>query len=293
MHPETEETNCGMYRVQLLDRHKALLRCLPGSGGDRHLKAWHERGLPMPVTIALGGPPALTWAASVSLPDGVDEMDYVGYLSGEPVPMLRCQCSELAAPAAAEIIIEGKIWPAEEQLEGPFGNHTGSYSPAVPAPVIRVEKVLIRPEAIYPCTVVGPPPMENIYLAQATQQMLLPLLQHDHPWVMAVHMPVEGIFHRAAMVVVDSDCSWSLDQIRSALVTSMLLKKSKLIILLDEDVPRGSLRHVYWHIVNKMKCTKDADGVLIDARTPSGWSRVVQDPDLVASVNKRWSEFGL
>ena len=178
-HPVTGDTNCGLYRVQLQDRHRALLRCHPGSGGAAHLKAWHDMGEAMPVAVALGGPPALTCAASMSLPEHVSEVNFIGYLMDSAVAMSPCKKSQLSVPAASEIVVEGRIFPGETMPEGPFGNHTGYYAPSAPAPVLRVQSISMKQEAIYPCTVVGPPPMENIHLARTTERLLLPLLRHD------------------------------------------------------------------------------------------------------------------
>ena len=84
-HPETPEQNCGMYRLQVVDKETALIRFHPGSGGGEHLKAWHARGEAMPISVVLGGPPALTLCAGMSLPAGVAETDFVNYLTGHSV----------------------------------------------------------------------------------------------------------------------------------------------------------------------------------------------------------------
>ncbi len=296
-HPETGDTNCGLYRVQLVSRDRALLRCHPGSGGAIHLQAWHDKGLPMPIAIALGGPPALTWAASVSLPDDVSELNYVGYLTGSPVPMNCCITSEIKIPASAEIIIEGKVLPGERLPEGPFGNHTGYYTPSSPAPVIRVESIRMRTDAIYPCTVVGPPPMENVYLAKATERMLLPLLQYDHPWVVDVHMPIESIFHRVAFVYVQVDCEKLKEEIAEALQASMLLKNAKMTVLMDEGSVGEGLSRSYWKVMNSgdlmdVVARKD-NTVVVDARISYDKKLVELDRKLLQKFMLRWKQQGI
>lgn len=296
-HPETNFTNCGMYRVQVVDRNRAMLRCHPGSGGAEHLAAWHERGKAMPVAIALGGPPVMTWLAGVSLPGDVSEIDFAGYVAGHPLAMARCRDKHLAVPATAEIVLEGHVWPDEKLTEGPFANHTGRYEPAAPAPVLRIERVSLRQGAIYPCTVVGPPPRENSCLAELTVRTLLVLLQFDHPWVIDLHLPAEGVFHRAAMVAVAPDCSLSLQEISNALWTSVLLKNSRLLILLDNDTPLSDFSAVYWRIVNANRLTEayyaDTHRVVIDARSLAGARRVEPDEDIVQKITARWQEYGL
>lgn len=296
-HPDTYMANCGMYRVQLVDRDKALLRCHPGSGGAEHLAAWHGRGQAMPVAIALGGPPVLTWLAGVSLPGDVAETDFAGYVLGHPLALARCRDKRLAVPATAEIVIEGRIFPGEELTEGPFGNHTGRYEPAAPAPVIRAERVSMREGAVYPCTLVGPPPRENSCLAELTERTLLVLLQFDHPWVLDLHMPVEGIFHRAAFVAVAPDCTQSLQDMSQALWSSALLKNSRLLVLLDAGTPLRDFGVVYWRVVNATgladPCSIDTQRVVLDARSPAGSRKVEADVELVKTIMARWHEYGL
>jgi 4-hydroxy-3-polyprenylbenzoate decarboxylase len=296
-HPETGTDNCGMYRVQLVGRDRALLRCHPGSGGAAHLAAWHARGEAMPVAITLGGPPIMTWLAGVSLPGCVKETAFAGYLSGRPMQMGRCRDFNLAVPATAEIVIEGRIFPGEELVEGPFGNHTGRYVPASPAPVIRVEKISMREGAVFPCTVVGPPPMENVQLAALTAQILLPLLQFDHPWVHDLYMPPESIFHGAAMIAVAPECGLSFEEISRALWASALLKNSKLLLLLDRDAPLRDSGAVYWRLLNSVvwPASPHIDGqkVALDARTPAGSRRVATGDELEQNVLRRWHEYGL
>ncbi len=294
--PDNGQQNCGMYRVQIQNKHTALLRCHPGSGGGSHMAAWHARGKAMPVAIVLGGPPVLTWCAGVSLPANVSEIEFASYLSGQSISMTKCQDSDLHVPSNAEIVIEGDILPGEEQPEGPFGNHTGYYVPASPAPVVRVKSVHMREGAVYPCTVVGPPPMENIYLAQAAERLMLPLLQHDHPWIIDIHMPLEGIYHRAALVSVDA-AKIPLEEIGKVLWQSTLLRNSRLMVLLDRDSDLRKGSNVYWQAINadpwKNSVWIDGEKMVIDARRSSQKEIVRSDQSTLDKVMKRWQEFNL
>jgi 4-hydroxy-3-polyprenylbenzoate decarboxylase len=292
--PVTKEANCGIYRIQLVDRHTALLRCHPGSGGAQHIKAWHDRGEAMPVAIALGGPPALTCAAAISLPQSVPEVNFVGYLTGSAVAMAPCEATRLPVPATAEMVIEGRVLPGETMPEGPFGNHTGYYAASSPAPVLRITNVSMKRNAIYPCTVVGRPPMENIHLARTAERLLLPLLQHDCPWVRDVHMPGESIFHRVSLVHVDNEGVPELEAVRGALEASALLRGAKLIVLVDED-PRGlDQREIYWRLINGLMQTRLADGVVTDARSgPGGEKKIVPSEQVRKTLETRWPEYGL
>jgi 4-hydroxy-3-polyprenylbenzoate decarboxylase len=283
--------------VQIAGSDRALLRCHPGSGGAEHLHAWQARCEPMPVAIALGGPPILTWLAGLPLPEGVTETSFAGYLNDRPLRMARCRDTALAVPAAAEIVIEGWVQPGEVRPEGPFGNHTGRYVPASPAPVIRVTRISLREGAVCPCTLVGPPPMENLHLAEHAARILLPLLQYDHPWVTDLHLPPEGIFHRAAMVAVADGCRLSAAEIGRALWSSLLLKKARLVVLLDSDTVLSDPHNVYWRVINSCPWPpahhNDDGRVILDARTLTGEQRVAVDDDTARVIARRWREYGL
>lgn len=268
-HPVSGQQNCGMYRVQILDKQTALIRCHPGSGGSAHMSVWHALGKAMPIAISLGGPPALTWCAGVSLPDNVSEYDFSGYLSGRPIAVAQCQNSGLHVPSLSEIIIEGVILPGEVRDEGPFGNHTGYYSLRSPAPVLRVKSVFMRESAVYPCTVVGPPPMENVCLAWAAGRLMLPLLQYDCPWISDLHMPLEGIYHKAVLISVDAPKT-PMPELDRMLRQTRFLHNSRLIVLTDKGCNLGNAAEVYWRFVNAgpwgQSVLINGDTMTIDAR---------------------------
>ena len=269
-HPDSGQQNCGMYRVQILDKQTALIRCHPGSGGGAHLAAWHAQGLAIEVHIIEEPITDKYGYAGASLPGEVSELKFAGYLTGQPSSLAECQNSDLCVPSTAEFVIEGEIFPGEEQLEGPFGNHTGYYSPAISAPVLRVKSVHMRESAVYPCTVVGPPPMENMYLAQAAERLLLPLIQHQYPCIVDLHMPLEGVYHHAALVSVDNQ-EISMQEISNALRQTTLLRNSRLIVLLGSGNDLQDVAKVYWRIINADDWTRsvyiDGDKMTIDARS--------------------------
>ena len=151
----------------------------------------------------------------------------------------------------------------------------------------------MKQDAIYPCTVVGPPPMENIYLARTSERILLPLLQHDCPWVRDVHMPDESIFHRVALVHIEHDCRLDIDEIRDALKSSMLLKGSKLLILVDEEPDNRDLKKAYWQIINSLGQSKSFIGEVIDARTEPGAQKVLRSEVTLRKIDARWRDYGL
>src|SRR3989454_255541 len=132
-----------------------------------------DPGKVMPVAIALGGDPALIYAASAPLPPSVDEVVFAGWLRGRGVEMVACRTIDLEAPAQAEIVLEGYVDPRERRLEGPFGDHTGYYSLAREYPVFHLTAITRRARPIYPTTIVGRPPAEDYWLGKATERLVV------------------------------------------------------------------------------------------------------------------------
>ena len=294
-HPDGGALNCGIYRIQQHDRHTATVRCRAGSGAAGHLAAWHSRDLAMPVAVALGGPPALTWAAGAPLPAAVEEAAFCGYLTGQRLAMSNCQTSRLLVPATAEVVIEGVIAPGDTRHEGPFGNHTGSYDAEVAAPVLRVLSVHAREGAICPWTLVGPPPRENLQMARATASLFLPLVKMALPTLQGLHMPPEGIYHRAALVTVEPGEDRPLAEVASLLWGSLLLKGSRLLVIGVADHDPHEPAAVFWRVLNRVDWARDLlvenGRLVIDARRLPAGSPVRPDPLMLAAVLARWAEY--
>ncbi|NJC89026.1 MAG: UbiD family decarboxylase [Desulfuromonas sp.] len=295
--PDGGALNCGMYRIQIHDSHTATMRCRSGSGAARHLAAWHARGVAMPVAVALGGPPILNWAAAASLPGDVEEAAFCGYLRGRPLSLSNCQSCDLQVPASAEVVIEGVIEPGATRSEGPFGNHTGSYDVETVAPVLKVLSVHAREGAICPWTLVGPPPMENIQLARATAGLFLPLVRMSLPTLRSLHLPAEGMFHRAALVTVDPDEKRPLKEVARLLWGTSLLKGARLLVIGAADHDPRDPSAVFWRVLNRTDWQRDLlienSQMAIDARRLPSGEPVHCDPGVLAKVYARWHEYGL
>ena len=294
--PETGALNCGMYRVQKHEAMKATIRFRQGSDGMRHLSAWHARGKALPVAVALGGPPVLTWAASLPLPSGICEIAFSRYLAGSAVEMSSCQTSDLLAPTRAEIVIEGEIPPGAWRRDGPFGNHTGWYDIEEHAPEMQVNKVYVRTDAVFPWTLVGPPPQENVAMARAAFTVLLPLVQMAVPSVRQLYMPDEGIFHGVAFITLDAEDERQLTVVAEQLWETHLLKGARLLVLGGEDQDAHDPSSVFWRVLNRTNWKQDlliaGERLAVDARRMRG--PVVRcAPQVATQVERRWTEYSI
>ena len=193
------KSNCGMYRMQVFDKTTTGMHWQRQKDGRRHAQEASRR---IPVAVALGGPPVLTYAATAPLPPDVFEMLLAGFLQRRRVPMVRCGIHDILVPAESDIVLEGWVDPNELRREGPFGDHTGYYSQADDYPVFHVERVTRRRDAIFPATVVGIPPKEDGFLGQATERIFLPLLRRVHGEIRDLHLPPEGVFHNLVLAQV-------------------------------------------------------------------------------------------
>ena len=203
--PETGLRNVGMYRMQRFDKRTTGMHWHMHKTGARHYDAYKRLGEKMPVVVTLGGDPAYTYAATAPMPDNMDEYLLAGFLRQKPVKLVKALTCDIRIPADCDFVIEGYVDPAEEKaVEGDFGDHTGFYSLKDLYPRFHVTCITHRRGAIYPATVVGVPPQEDAYIAEATEKIFLaPIRLAVQPEVRDLWMPVEGTAHNLAVVSID------------------------------------------------------------------------------------------
>ncbi|MEE9602625.1 MAG: UbiD family decarboxylase, partial [Thermoguttaceae bacterium] len=190
-HPGPENSNLGMYRVQIsggryVPNREAGLHYQLHRGIAVHHASAIGSGVKLPVNVFIGGPPAMTVAAVMPLPEGVSELAFAGVLGRRRVPMI-CRAGQLPIHAQADFCISGFIDPIRQLPEGPFGDHLGYYSLAHDFPVLRVVKVYHRKDAIWPFTVVGRPPQEDTIFGQLIHELVGPIIPKTIPGVREVH----------------------------------------------------------------------------------------------------------
>jgi 4-hydroxy-3-polyprenylbenzoate decarboxylase len=262
---ETGRRNAGMYRLQVFDRNTTGMHWHIHKDGSHYFQEYRRARRRMPVAVAIGTDPAVTYAATAPLPRGVDEMILAGFIRRSPVRMARCVTVDLEVPAEAEFVLEGYVDPEEFRLEGPFGDHTGYYSLVDNYPVFHLTALTHRRNPVYSATIVGRPPMEDCYLAKATERIFLPLLGAIHPEVRDFWMPWEGVFHNIVVMSIDKEYPGHARRIMSAVWGQGQMSFSKAVALVDASVDLKNPQKVFKTILNEVDIESDiyiTDGVL-------------------------------
>ncbi len=293
--PETGVQNVGMYRMQVTGRNTTFMHWQRHKGGAAHFRRWRERGeRRMPVAVALGADPATMYTPTAPLPPGIDEYLFSGFLRKTPLRVTECTTSDLRVPAEAEIVLEGYVDPQEPLgLEGPFGDHTGFYTPVDRFPVFHIEKITHRKGAIYPSTIVGRPPMEDFYLGGATERIFLPLLRLTLPEIVDYHMPAEGIFHNLVFVAIRKEYPGHAFKVMNGLWGQGLMSLAKVLVIVDAGIDVKNPAEVWWYALNNIDPERDiiftygpADDLDHAARGPAFGSKMGIDG------TRKWHEEG-
>lgn len=293
--PETGVRNVGCYRMQKLDRRSTAMHWQIHKTGARHFRRAKELGKDrLDVAVALGGDPALTYAATAPLPDGIDEWMFAGFLRQRAVATVRCKTVDLEVPADADFVLEGYVDPREELVaEGPFGDHTGYYTPVDRFPRFHVTAITRRADAIYPATVVGPPPMEDAWLGKATERLFLPLLRMIFPEIVDMNLPVEGAFHNLVLVSIRKQYPFHAARLAHGLWGSGQMSFSKVICVLDEDVDVQDVGQVAWRLLANLDPKRDlafVDGPI--DQLDHGASQALWGSKVCIDGTRKWREEG-
>jgi len=201
-HPRTGQHNLGMYRMQIFDGQTTGMHWQIHKGGGFHYHEAESAGQALPVTVFLGGPPALIASAIAPVPEQLPELMITSLILGDKLPVTPDPIGRHRLVAEAEFAIHGVVPPFERRPEGPFGDHYGYYSLQHDFPVFRVSHVWRRKDAIYPATVVGEPRQEDYYLGEFLQRLLSPAFPMAMPGVRDLWTYGETGFHSLAAAVV-------------------------------------------------------------------------------------------
>ncbi len=314
---DTGKQNVGIYRMQVKGPRRLGLQPVPTHDLARHLHTAEQRGEDLPVAIALGNDPVITLTASMSLAYEQSEYEMAGALRGAPAPIAVAPATGLDVPWGCEVLLEGRMLAGVREIEGPFGEFTGHYSGGRRMPVIEVDRVSWRTDAIFEALYLGMPWTELDYLlGPATCVPLLKQLRQDFPEVTAVN----AMYTHGLLAIVSTARRYGgfakAVGLRT-LTTPHGLGYCKVVIVVDEDVDPFDLPQVMWAITTKFNPAYDlvnlpnmpvlaldpsseppgiTDKLIIDATTPIAPERrghfrqPVSDPADTAAWIARLSE---
>ena len=318
---KTGQRNVGTYRMQKIDTRTMAMHWQIHHDGAAHHREYRQAGVTMPVAVAIGGDPVMSYIGTAPLPTGIDEILFAGFLRKANVPMVQGKTIDMLVPADADIVIEGYIEPDETCMEGPFGDHTGYYSLEDKYPVFHITGITHRKNPIYQTIIVGKPPMEDCYMGKATERIFLPLIKTQLPELIDMNLPLFGVFHNFALISIDKRYPFHAKKIMHSLWGLGQLMFSKIIVVVDKNVDVQSVEEVLFRVGSNVDPKRDVtivEGPVdvldhaapligagskmgIDATTKwreEGYQRewpdeITMSQEMIDFVNKRWEEYGL
>lgn len=226
-----------MYRLQVYDKNHLGLHWQIHKDSQLFFHEYAKAKVKMPVSIAIGGDLLYTWCATAPLPYGIYELMLYGFIREKKVRVMPCLNNPLSVPSDCDIVIEGFVDCEKLELEGPFGDHTGYYTPIEPYPVLEVKTISYKKDSIYLATVVGKPPLEDKYMGYLTERLFLPLLQTHAPNLIDYYMPENGVFHNLILAKIHTHYNAHAKQVMHAFWGVGQMSFVKHAIFVNEDAP--------------------------------------------------------
>jgi 4-hydroxy-3-polyprenylbenzoate decarboxylase len=315
---DTGVRNVSMYRMQKIDRRSTFMHWQIHKDGRADLLAAEDGRIP--VAVAIGLDPVTAYSASAPLPKHIGELMVAGFLKGSAVELVQAKTVDLQVPANAEIVLEGHVSRDDVGLEGPFGDHTGFYTPAEEFPIFRITAMTMRRDAIYPSIVVGKPPAEDEWLAKATERIFLPAIRISVPELVDYDLPTAGAFHNCVIVSIRKRFPGHAKKVMHAVWGLGLLSLSKSVVVVDEDVDVHDYEQVFFRVCANVDPKRDvllSEGPIdqldhattlqsyggklgIDATAKGSaegareWPPEIEmSAEVKALVDRRWSEYGI
>jgi 4-hydroxy-3-polyprenylbenzoate decarboxylase len=320
--PETQVRNLGVYRLQVIGSKKAIMHWQVHKRGALHYQMNKEKMQKTEVAIVIGADPATVFSAVAPVPEGLDKFLFAGITRGKGIELVKCRTVDVEVPASAEVVLEGYVDPSEMNLEGPFGDHTGYYTPPEPYPTFTLTGIMMRNNPIYLTTVVGKPILEDAYIGKVIERSFLPLVKMFQPEVVDFSMPAAGWFQGIAIVSIKKRYPGQAKKVMMGLWGMGQLSLTKILIVVDEDVSVHDINDVIWAVTTRSDPKRDTmliENVPTDSLDPAspllnlgskmgidatkktkeeGFERPVQeealpDKSTINLVTKKWNEYGL
>jgi 4-hydroxy-3-polyprenylbenzoate decarboxylase len=320
-HPESAVPNMGVYRMQIIDEKRAIMHWQIHKRGAEHYQIMKKSNKRIEVAVAIGADPATIFSAVAPVPEGLDKFLFSGITRKKGIKLVKCSTVDLEVPANAEIVLEGYVSPNDVVMEGPFGDHTGYYTPAELFPTFTLTAIMQRHDPIYLTTVVGKPILEDAYIGKVIERSFLPLIQMLQPEVVDISMPPECWFQGLAVVSVRKRYPGQAKKVMMGLWGMGQLSLTKILVAVDPDIDVHNTREVLWAITTRADPKRDTmiiDNTPTDTLDPAsplpnlgskmgidatskwrdeGYAREAQelavvDEETRSLVNRKWREYG-
>ena len=321
-HPETGVRNLGVYRIQIVDKTHALMHWQKHKRGAHHGDISKDKGEKIPTAIIIGGEPATVFSSIAPVPEGLDKYLFAGITRKEGIKTVKCKTIDLDVPANAEIVLEGYVDPADIRDEGPFGDHTGYYTPVEQYPTFTLTGIMRRKNPVYVTTVVGKPILEDAFIGKVIERSFLPLIRMFHPEVIDFSMPPAGWFQGFAIISIKKRYPGQAKKVMMGLWGMGQLSLTKMFVVVDDDINVHDMNDVIWAITTRADAARDtiiinnAPTDTLDPASPlvnfgskmgidatqktkeEGYEREIQqqvkvDEKTKNLVDSKWSEYGL
>ena len=321
-HPETGVRNLGVYRMQILDSKTALMHWQKHKRGAHHSDISREKGEKIPTAIIIGSDPATVFSAIAPVPEGLDKYLFAGITRKRGIRTVKCKTIDLEVPSNAEIVLEGYVDPTDLRDEGPFGDHTGYYTPVEIYPTFTLTGIMRRKDPIYVTTVVGKPILEDAYIGKVIERSFLPLIRMFHPEVVDFSMPAAGWFQGMAIISIKKRYPGQAKKVMMGLWGMGQLALTKMFVVVDEDINVHDINDVIWAITTRADAARDTVIInntptdTLDPASPivnlgskmgidatqktkeEGYEREIQqqvgvDDETKKLVDSKWSSYGL
>ena len=256
-HPETEIRNFGVYRIQVIDEKHAITHWQMHKRGAHHYRMLKDQNKKIEVAIVIGADPGTIFSAVAPVPEGMDKYLFSGITRKKGVKLVKCRTVDLEVPANSEIILEGYVDPNDVRMEGPFGDHTGYYTPAEPFPTFTLTCITRRSHPIYLTTVVGKPILEDAYIGKVIERSFLPLIQMFQPEVVDFSMPAAGWFQGLAIISIKKQYPGQAKKVMMGLWGMGQLALTKMFIVVDSDVNVHDVNEMIWAVTTRADPARD------------------------------------
>ena len=319
-HPETGVRNLGVYRIQIVDSTHALMHWQKHKRGAEH----HDKtkSSKTEVAIVIGGEPATVFSGVAPVPEGLDKYLFAGITRKKGIKMVKCKTIDVEVPANAEIVLEGYVDSKDIRDEGPFGDHTGYYTPKEPFPTFTLTGIMQRKNPIYLTTVVGKPVLEDAYIGKVIASSFLPMIRMFHPEVVDFEMPAAGWFQGLAIISIKKRYPGQAKKVMMGLWGMGQLALTKMFVVVDEDVNVHDMNDVILAITTRTDAARDITIInntptdTLDPASPlvnlgsklgidatqktaeEGFEREIQekvqvDDETKKLVDSKWSDYGI